>query len=115
MPRRKAVWSSWNFISNNYDEHSFSLTYWMNLLQNLKSKNNYFVSINPYKDLNTYYDKTIFEHPIFDLETLSAQKKLNKLQGNMNTFFCGSYFGNGFHEDGVISGLRAARELIPPL
>ena len=75
----------------------------MNLLQNLRSKRNFFLSINPIDVPKDYYDKTVFEHPIFSLETLSAQKKINEIQGKTNTWFCGSYCGYGFHEDGIQS------------
>ena len=103
MPKRKKTWSSWNFIGQNFNEETFSVTYWMNLLQNLNTKNNYFVSINPFEIPNNFYDETIFEHPVFDLETLLAQKRINEIQGDMNTWYCGSYCGYGFHEDGIQS------------
>ena len=103
MPNRTNVWSSWNFVTKNAYNNSFSLTYWMNLLQNIKSNNNYFVSINPEQIPKDYYDQTVFEHPIFNLETLKAQKEINTIQGFQNTWFCGSYFGYGFHEDGIQS------------
>ena len=108
MPKRKATWSSWNFQGKNNDDQSFSLTYWMNLLQNLPPKKNFFLSINPLYIPNYCYDKTTFEHPIFSLETLSAQKKINEIQGNINTWFCGSYCGYGFHEDGIQSAVYVA-------
>ena len=111
MPKRKATWSSWNFQGKNNDDHSFSLTYWMNLLQNLQSQKNFFLSINPSEIPNQCYDRTIFEHPIFSLETLSAQKKINNIQGHMNTWFCGSYCGYGFHEDGIQSAAYIANLL----
>ncbi|MDC0057377.1 NAD(P)-binding protein [Alphaproteobacteria bacterium] len=111
MPRRKTAWSSWNFQGKNNDDQSFSLTYWMNLLQNLQSQKNFFLSINPSYIPNHCHDKTTFEHPIFSLETLSAQKKINKIQGNTNTWFCGSYCGYGFHEDGIQSAIYVANLL----
>ena len=111
MPKRKSIWSSWNFLGSKNNINSFSLTYWMNLLQNLNSKTNFFVSINPFETPKHYYDKTIFEHPIFNLETLSAQKKINEIQGYKNTWFCGSYCGYGFHEDGIQSSAYIANLL----
>ena len=112
MPRHKTAWSSWNFQGKNNDDQSFSLTYWMNLLQNLQSQKNFFLSINPSYIPNHCHDKTTFEHPIFSLETLSAQKKINKIQGNTNTWFCGSYCGYGFHEDGIQSAIYVANLLV---
>ena len=85
MPKNKAAWSSWNFLQNN-KENQFSLTYWMNRLQNINKLQNYFVSINPYKEPRNVIDKTFFEHPIFNDQTISSQKKLGKIQGLQNTF-----------------------------
>tara|TARA_Y100001970_G_scaffold286821_1_gene409924 strand:+ start:1497 stop:2798 length:1302 start_codon:yes stop_codon:yes gene_type:complete len=102
MPKNNKIWSSWNFIEYS-ESFNFTLTYWMNNLQKLKTKKNYFVTINPPFDPKNIWDKTIFEHPIFNLSTYEAQKKLNKIQGNLNTFFSGSFFGYGFHEDGIQS------------
>ena len=110
MPQRKLSWSSWNFIKKS-DSDNFSLTYWMNKLQNLPSKKNYFVTINPSKLPKNIIDQTIFEHPIFSLETLKAQKELYKIQGKKNTYFCGSYFGYGFHEDGIQSAASLCKYL----
>tara|TARA_Y100001970_G_scaffold283221_1_gene397838 strand:+ start:1743 stop:3032 length:1290 start_codon:yes stop_codon:yes gene_type:complete len=102
MPNRKLIWSSWNFLKNT-NSNEFSLTYWMNRLQNIPSNKSYFVTINPSRVPKKIIDQTVFEHPIFNLETLKAQKELNKIQGIKNTFYCGSYFGYGFHEDGIQS------------
>tara|TARA_B100002052_G_scaffold294621_1_gene319698 strand:+ start:72 stop:1361 length:1290 start_codon:yes stop_codon:yes gene_type:complete len=110
MPQSKLTWSSWNFIKKS-DSDNFSLTYWMNKLQNLPSKKNYFVTINPSKLPKNIIDQTIFEHPIFSLETLKAQKELYKIQGKKNTYFCGSYFGYGFHEDGIQSAASLCKYL----
>jgi len=103
MPKRKKIWSSWNFLGKKDDDENFSVTYWMNLLQKLNSNKNYFVSINPFDTPKNCYEQTMFEHPVFDLETLSAQKRIKEIQGNMNTWYCGSYCGYGFHEDGIQS------------
>ena len=111
MPKNKNVWSSWNFIANESKQNTFSLTYWMNRLQNIDSTNNYFVSINPNTVPSKYYDKTVFEHPIFNLDTLEAQKNLSKIQGVKNTYYCGSYFGYGFHEDGIQSSASVSKLL----
>jgi hypothetical protein len=83
----------------------------MNRLQKINNLNNYFISINPYKVPKNYIDTTIFEHPIFNSETLYAQKKLGLIQGKQNTFYCGSYCGYGFHEDGIQSSAYIANLL----
>ncbi len=107
MPKNIKTWSSWNFL--DYSQSlNFTLTYWMNNLQKLKTSNNYFVTINPPFEPKNIWDKTIFEHPIFNLSTYEAQQKLHNLQGKLNTFFCGSYFGYGFHEDGIQSAALVA-------
>ncbi len=111
MPKNKKIWSSWNFIEKTLQDNSFSITYWMNKLQNINTKKNYFVTLNPIKIPHNFYDKTIFEHINFDLETISAQKEIFDLQGLNNTWFCGSYLGYGFHEDGIQSAAYIASKL----
>ncbi len=111
MPKRKSIWSSWNFKNKKRDQSNFSLTYWMNLLQNIPGEKNYFVTINPNNEPNNYLDKTTFEHPIFNLETLLVQKKISEIQGLNNIWYCGSYCGHGFHEDGIQSSAYVAKLL----
>ena len=107
MPNRKNVWSSWNSILDGKDTKRSCVTYWLNKLQNLKTKNNYFLTLNPI--IQIYNEKIIkevkFSHPFYDLQTIKSQKDLIDLQGINNTWFCGSYFGYGFHEDGLKSAL----------
>jgi len=110
MPKNKIAWSSWNFLQD-IKKNQFSLTYWMNRLQKINKIQNYFVSINPYKEPNNVINSTIFEHPIFNQKTINAQKKLGKIQGMQNTFYCGSYCGYGFHEDGIQSAAFIAKKL----
>lgn len=110
MPKNKRAWSSWNFLQD-FNKDQFSLTYWMNNLQNINRLNNYFVSINPNIEPKNIIDGTIFEHPIFNRRTLIAQKKLGNMQGVQNTFYCGSYCGYGFHEDGIQSAVYIAEKL----
>ena len=102
MPISKYAWSSWNFLNKSVNK-KFTLTYWMNLLQKLSIDKDYFVTVNPPIEPNHIINKTIFEHPIYSLETLMAQKEIMKIQGLNNTYFCGSYLGYGFHEDGIQS------------
>jgi predicted NAD/FAD-binding protein len=111
MPKKINAWSSWNFLQNTKSNVDFSLTYWMNNLQKINDYNNYFVSINPDIKPKKIIDKTIFEHPIFNIETSIAQKKLYMIQGFKNTFYCGSYCGYGFHEDGIQSAAYIAEKL----
>ena len=110
MPKNKTAWSSWNFLQD-FKKNKFSLTYWMNRLQKINKIQNYFVSINPYKEPNNVINCTTFYHPIFNQNTINAQKKLGKIQGKQNSFYCGSYCGYGFHEDGIQSAAFIAKKL----
>ena len=111
MPKNKKAWSSWNFIKNNKENQNFTLTYWMNNLQKLKTNNNYFVTINPNEVPKKLHNETIFTHPKFNLQTSNSQSKIKDLQGVNNTFFCGAYHGYGFHEDGIQSAAYVANML----
>lgn len=106
MPIRKSAWSSWNSISKN---ENTCVTYWLNKLQNLNSEKNYFLTLNPVQaiDKNKIIKKIHFTHPYFNKDNVALQKDLHKLQGKKRTWFCGSYFGYGFHED----GLKSSKEL----
>ena len=116
MPKLKSVWSSWNFITSNIQNSinkPIEVTYWMNKLQSIKSKNNYFVSLNPRKEIDPtlVYYKTSYSHPVYDSNTLNAQRNLNAQQGNKGLYFAGAKMGFGFHEDGLNSGLYVAKLL----
>ena len=111
MPKNKKAWSSWNFIKNKKEYNDFTLTYWMNNLQKLQTKKEYFVTINPKNIPKTTHNETNFTHPKFNIQTLKAQSKLKDLQGVNNTFFCGAYHGYGFHEDGIQSAAYVAKML----
>ena len=105
MPLRKSAWSSWNSITK---EKKTCVTYWLNKLQNLKTEKDYFLTLNPVErisDENTI-KKVNFTHPYFNNENVNLQKNLHKLQGKKRTWYCGSYFGYGFHEDGLKSSME---------
>ena len=110
MPGSKVAWSSWNFLNKSIGK-KFTLTYWMNLLQNLPTNKNYFVTVNPFKEPKNIINQTTFEHPIYSVDTLNAQKEVMQIQGLNNTYFCGSYLGYGFHEDGIQSAVHISRLL----
>ena len=105
MPKRKSTWSSWNSITNH---GKTCITYWLNKLQNLKCKENFFLTLNPILpiDQKTIIKKVNFTHPYFNSETVNNQKNLDLLQGKKRTWYCGSYFGYGFHEDGIKSTIN---------
>ena len=105
MPQRKKVWSSWNSISNG---EKTCITYWLNKLQNLNEDKNYFLTLNPiYRIKDDLIIKQVnFTHPYLNSENTKLQKKLDSIQGKKRTWYCGSYFGNGFHEDGLKSAIN---------
>jgi predicted NAD/FAD-binding protein len=113
MPRRRAAWSSWNYVGDRGDDAGRCVTYWMNRLQGLKSPEPLFVTLNPHlePDPAKVMRRFDYEHPMFDATAMAAQRELWALQGRQRTWFCGAYFGAGFHEDGLQSGLAAAEAL----
>lgn len=114
MPRRKKLWSSWNFVSDGAaNSGSGSVTYWMNALQPLATKTNLFVTLNPSREpkVETIVQEFDYAHPIFNAQTSAMQKRLWSIQGQNRTWFCGAHFGAGFHEDGLQSGLAVAEQL----
>jgi predicted NAD/FAD-binding protein len=114
MPKRKGAWSSWNYLGASEEAGTaLCVTYWMNRLQGLDADRDLFVTLNPYREplQGSLYRSEIYEHPVFDAEALRAQARLPGLQGKRNTWFCGAYFGAGFHEDGLKSGLAVAEML----
>jgi predicted NAD/FAD-binding protein len=113
MPKRRGAWSSWNYIGGRGRDSTCTVTYWMNRLQNLTVPDNLFVTLNPEfePDPRTVSNIDIYHHPLFDAAAIRAQRRLWSLQGVHNTWFCGSYFGAGFHEDGLQSGLAVAEAL----
>lgn len=111
MPRRRRVWGSWNYVSRTAPAHRPSVTYWMNSLQGLPAKEDYFVSLNPERPPARAIHRETFRHPCYDAQAIAAQRALWSLQGTGGVWFCGAYFGAGFHEDGLQSGLAVAEAL----
>ena len=114
LPKRKAAWASWNYIEQKEGEtNKPSVSYWMNNLQSLDASDEYIVSLNPsvLPDEKKILRTSVYEHPIFTSDTLEAQQRLWSLQGRRNTWFCGAYFGSGFHEDAIQSGFAVAEQL----
>ena len=109
MPSRKKAWSSWNSITK---DNRTCITYWLNKLQNLKTNKNYFLTLNPVAEVeeNKVIKQEKFTHPYFNNENVSLQKDLHLLQGKKRTWFCGSYFGYGFHEDGLKSSIDLVKK-----
>ena len=113
MPKNKKAWSSWNSFVDPKDLNKSSLSYWLNLLQNLKIKKNVFLTLNPFKNIpeDKILKKIKFTHPYYNQLALENQKNLKNIQNRENLLFCGSYFGYGFHEDGIKSSIEMLKNL----
>jgi predicted NAD/FAD-binding protein len=115
MPQRRRVWSSWNYVEavNAPPTAGPQVTYWMNRLQPLACREDVFVTLNPVEAIAAHHIRGRFgyAHPVFDAAAMAAQRELWSLQGRRGTGFAGSYFGYGFHEDGLQAGLAAAEHL----
>jgi predicted NAD/FAD-binding protein len=122
MPRTRRAWAAWNYRVERQPggESSATTHYWMNALQGVSKKRDYFVSINGaenIRDAAVLY-RTVYHHPVFTLEAMRAQRELpslNTRSAQQRLFFCGSYFRHGFHEDAYASAVDLARVLRPNL
>jgi uncharacterized protein len=112
MPRRRAAWASWNYIGST-DSNAVCATYWMNHLQGFAGSPPTFVTLNPQRspEPSTVIHRETYTHPLFNTAALRAQRDLWSLQGHRRTWYCGAYFGAGFHEDGLQAGLAVAEAL----
>lgn len=115
MPRRRGVWSSWNYLADRIepDSQHVSVTYWMNRLQGLAGPEQYFVTLNPLHepDPARVVREIAYDHPLLDRAAAAAQEGLGEIQGRRRTWFCGAWCGYGFHEDGLAAAERVARGL----
>ena len=113
MPKNKKAWCAWNVKLNKNVKENSSVTYWLNLLQNLKFDEDIFLSLNPFDKIDEHkiLNKVKFTHPYYDKLALQNQSGLKKLQNVNNTLFCGSYFGYGFHEDGITSSIDMLKSI----
>ena len=114
LPRRRRAWASWNYHLLSTPTGKPAVTYHMNRLQSLDSRREWCVTLNrteaidPAKIVRTIQ----YAHPVFTVAGMKAQQRVGEISGRRGrTHFCGAYWGWGFHEDGVVSGLRVAREL----
>ena len=113
MPTNKKAWSSWNSSIDDKNLNKNSITYWLNPLQNLNCDENIFLTLNPYFRIDEakVLKKVKFNHPYYDQKALDSQSELVKLQNQKDILFCGSYFGYGFHEDGIKSSIEMLKNL----
>lgn len=110
MPQRARIWASWNYLSGAADR--IAVTYWMNRLQSLPGRKNYFVTLNPVAEprAELVHRRIEYRHPVFDTRAIAAQRELDRIQGP-DIFFAGAWQGYGFHEDGMRSAVNVAARL----
>ncbi len=116
MPKRRRAWASWNYLSGKNQQNAstgLTVTYWMNNLQALPNSLPLFVTLNPHREIDSakVYSRQRFEHPIVDTAATQAHQQLWSLQGGGGVWYCGAYFGAGFHEDGLQAGLAVAEAI----
>jgi predicted NAD/FAD-binding protein len=114
LPQNPLARASWNYIRENEasPEAPVMLTYHMNRLQGLRTANEYCVTLNPVRPVERgcVIRELVYRHPMYTAEAVAAQPSLPLLNGGRHTFFCGSYFGFGFHEDALRSAVRVAEQ-----
>ncbi|HRE49548.1 MAG TPA: FAD-dependent oxidoreductase, partial [Aggregatilineales bacterium] len=118
MPHNKRAWESWNYLlyQQGEDDYPVTMTYWMNMLQNLEglgAKRDYFVTVNPQREIapDAVIGRYTYHHPLYDFAAINAQKRLPEINGTNRVHFCGAWCRNGFHEDGLQSGVTVAKNL----
>ncbi|MEN5091936.1 FAD-dependent oxidoreductase [Pseudomonas protegens] len=111
LPRRRLAWASWNYRLDASGEKAAAVTYDMNILQGLKSDTTFCVSLNQTAaiDPTQILARFTYAHPQYSLGAVAAQGRWGELLGAQHSFYCGAYWANGFHEDGVVSALRVAQ------
>lgn len=109
MPRSKRAWAAWNYHIPRQPGRVASVTYHLNRLQGLTSRKQYFVTLNSSEDIrpDSIIRRIAYEHPVFNIDSVAAQARHGEINGVNRTWFCGAYWRNGFHEDGVVSALSA--------
>ncbi|OYW30015.1 MAG: NAD/FAD-binding protein [Methyloversatilis sp. 12-65-5] len=115
LPRNRRVWSAWNYLAGEGapDERPVSVSYLMNRLQPLPFRQPVVVTLNPFiePDPASVIARIEYAHPLFDGPAIDAQRRLPEIQGRDRIWFCGAWTGYGFHEDGLSSAVRVARQL----
>ena len=113
LPKHKLAYASWNYLMTKNSSKQPTLTYDMNILQGLPTDKIYCVTLNSRELIQA--DKILAEfnysHPVYSNEAVSAQLKWDKISGHNNTHYCGAYWANGFHEDGVVSAINVCRKI----
>jgi predicted NAD/FAD-binding protein len=118
MPKRRRCWASWVYRSEGEGEDAaISVSYWMNRLQGIDDSCPLFVTLNATRAIpeDHVFDRHDFMHPIFDAAAIAAQTRVQAMQGNLHTWFCGAHLRHGFHEDGLWSAVTVATRLGAPI
>ncbi|MBQ4849705.1 NAD(P)/FAD-dependent oxidoreductase [Pseudoalteromonas sp. MMG012] len=112
LPKRHAAWASWNYLLDGNADAAAVVTYQMNILQGIESEQPLCVTLNYDKgiDDSKVLRRFTYHHPVFNQTSIDAQKKKALIDGKHNSYFCGAYWFNGFHEDGVKSAVDVARQ-----
>lgn len=112
LPENRKLWSSWNFVREpTYQEsRPVSVSYYMNRLQDLKTERDYIVTLNTTRNIDEskIVNSTTLTHPLYSFRSMATQPRIEEMNGALNTWFCGSYLGYGFHEDAVRSAVKVA-------
>ena len=112
LPANRKLWSSWNFVREPAfnDERPVAVSYYMNQLQDLQTNKNYIVTLNNTQPIaeDSIINTTTLTHPLYSFASIATQNRLRQMNGQQNTWFCGSYFGYGFHEDAICSAVEVA-------
>ena len=112
MPRRRKVWAAWNYHRLADPGAAVPVTYNMNILQGLDAATQFLVTLNREQGIapERILARIPYRHPVFSTAAVAAQGRRAEINGARRTWFCGAYWGNGFHEDGVVSALAVARD-----
>ena len=112
LPKRKLAWASWNYQLDADQSAPVVLTYNMNILQSIQSDQTFCVTLNDHDsvDQSKVIKKLSYDHPLFTVDAIAAQKRKQEISGINNTYYCGAYWRNGFHEDGVVSALDVCKQ-----
>jgi predicted NAD/FAD-binding protein len=114
MPKNRKTWASWVYTEDRAAmSDRIDLTYWMNSLQPIPQEDPLFVTLNTKRRIREelIHDQVTLRHPVYDLAALAAQKQVAAFNGARNTWFCGAWMKNGFHEDGLSSAVDVVRAL----
>jgi predicted NAD/FAD-binding protein len=109
MPKNRKCWASWVYTEDAArTSDRIDLTYWMNSLQPIPQDDPLFVTLNATRTIREelIHDEVTFRHPVYDTAALAAQAAIRAMNGTRNTWFCGAWMKNGFHEDGLASAVE---------